>query len=96
VSNHAYEKAASGDYCRCRHCFCRHRCRFLYDDLRKVDPTHSSAYDEGTAIARKMQEIEAKLIVETPKNIATIAQAKDLKFLRQNVENAAQALRHHI
>jgi hypothetical protein len=58
----------------------------LYDDLRQVDPTHSSVYDEGTAIARKMQDIETKLIEQTPKNIATIAQAKDLKFLRQNVE----------
>ena len=58
----------------------------LYDDLRKVDPTHSSVYDEGTAIAGKTLDIEMRAVEQVPKNIATIAQAKDLKFLRQNVE----------
>ena len=58
----------------------------LYADLRELDPAQASVYDEGSAIARKMQDVENRAIEQTPKNIAIIAQAKDLKFLRQNVE----------
>jgi hypothetical protein len=58
----------------------------LYSDLRLVDPTHSSVYDEGNEIAGKTLDIEMRAVEQSPKNIATIVQAKDLKFLRQNVE----------
>ena len=58
----------------------------LYSDLRLVDPTHSSVYDEGTAIAGKTLDIEMRAVEQAPKNLAIIEQAKDLKFLRQNVE----------
>lgn len=58
----------------------------LYQDLRQLNPAQSSIYDEGAAISRKILEVEEQAIDQTPKNVAIIKKAKDLKFLRENAE----------
>jgi hypothetical protein len=58
----------------------------LYDELRQINPAQASTYDEGAAISRELFEREKQAVEQTPKNIAIIAKAKNLKFLRENAE----------